>query len=102
MSSSSSETDNRSFPRSRNSSSTLFFSRKAFVLRHVLQFGLCKNLIFAFAIFCVHPLVIYGMTGGPGASTGAFSPSLLLHQSRWFFQFHEQIGELTEVAKLGA
>src|ERR1700674_2549976 len=43
--------DNRSFPRSRTSSSAFFFSKKAFALRHVVQFGLCKNLIFAFAIF---------------------------------------------------
>src|ERR1700736_5355187 len=48
--------DNRSFPRSRTSSSAFFFSKNAFALRHVVQFGLCRNLIFVFAIFRLHSL----------------------------------------------
>src|ERR1700730_6157425 len=56
MSWSSSATDKRSFPRSRTSRSAFFFSRNAFALRHVVQFGLCRNLIFDFAMFRSHSL----------------------------------------------
>src|ERR1700731_4057078 len=56
MSWSSSAMDNRSFPRSRTSKSAFFFSRNAFALRHVVQFGLCRNLIFDFAMFRFHSL----------------------------------------------
>src|ERR1700682_302512 len=53
---SSSAMDNRSFPKSRTSSSAFFFSKKAFALRHVVQLGLCRNLIFVFAIVRLHSL----------------------------------------------
>jgi len=38
------------FPKSRTSSSAFFFSKNAFALRHVVQFGLCRNFIFDFAM----------------------------------------------------
>src|ERR1700730_2638346 len=83
MSWSSSATDKRSFPRSRTSKSAFFFSRNAFALRHVVQFGLCRNLIFDFAMFRSHSLETkvhrHGKSVFPDSQTVRAGIAQLLH-----------------------